>query len=67
MSNKIADFFGRIGQFLKEVKVELQKVSWLSKEELRDSTIIVLASTLVLSIVVAVFDFIMSKIISMVL
>ncbi len=67
MSNKIADFFGRIGQFLREVKVELQKVSWLTREELKDSTIIVLLSTLALSIVVAAFDFVMSKLISMVM
>jgi preprotein translocase subunit SecE len=67
MSNKIADFFGRIGQFLREVKVELQKVSWLTREELRDSTVIVLLSTLALAIVVAIFDFAMSKLISMVL
>jgi len=67
MSNKIADFFGRIGQFLREVKVELQKVSWLSREELKDSTIIVLLSTLVLAVIVAVFDFFMSKLITMVL
>lgn len=67
MSNKIADFFGGIARFLREVKTELQKVSWLTKEELKDSTIIVLISTLVLAIVVAIFDFVMSKLISMVL
>lgn len=67
MSNKIANFFSRIGQFLKEVKIELGKVSWSTKEELKDSTTIVLLSTLVLAIIVAVFDFIMSKLISMVM
>ena len=61
MSNKIVDALGKIGQFLKEVRIELKKVSWSSREELKNSTIIVLVSITILAVVIGCFDFIMSK------
>lgn len=67
MSNKIANAFSKIGQFLKEVNTELKKVSWATKEELKGSTIIVLVSIVILGCFIGVFDFIMSKVISMVI
>lgn len=67
MSNKLVNFFSKIGQFIKEVKIELGKVSWSTKEELKDSTTIVLLSILVLSIIIGVFDFLVSKLITMVM
>lgn len=67
MANKIVDSFIKIGQFLKEVKIELKKVSWSTKAELKDSTTIVLISVAILGIVVGIFDFFMSKLISVVI
>lgn len=67
MANKIVDFFTKIGKFLNEVKIELKKVSWSTREELKDSTIIVLISILILGAFIGAFDFFMSKVISMVI
>lgn len=67
MANKIVDALGKIGQFLKEVRLELKKVSWSSRSELKNSTIIVLISVAILAIVVGCFDFIMSKLIDIVI
>lgn len=67
MSNKIVNVFTKMGQFLNEVKLELKKVSWSTREELKDSTIVVLVSIVILGAFIGLFDFIMSKVISMVI
>lgn len=67
MANKIVGALSRIGQFLNEVKLELKKVSWSTRSELKDSTIIVLTSLCILAVVIGIFDFIMSKLISVVI
>lgn len=67
MANRIVDVFNKIGQFLNEVKLELGKVSWCTRAELKDSTVIVLVSILILAVIVGIFDFFMSKLISMVI
>jgi preprotein translocase subunit SecE len=53
----------KIIQFLKDVKIELKKVSWPTFDELRGSTYVVLS----LSIIVAVFLFIVDLILTRVL
>lgn len=53
--------FEKIEQFLKEVQSEMNKVAWPTREELISSTGIVLAISFTLSIFVFVFDFILSK------
>lgn len=67
MANKIVDSLNKIGQFLKDVKLELKKVSWSTRLELKDSTIIVLISVIILAVIIGVFDFFMSKLISVVI
>lgn len=67
MANKIVDALGKIGQFLKEVRLELRKVSWSSRSELKSSTIIVLVSVAILAAIIGCFDFIMSKLIDIVI
>lgn len=67
MSNKIVNVFTKMGQFLNEVKLELKKVSWSTREELKDSTIVVLVSIVILGAFIGLFDFIMSKVISIVI
>lgn len=67
MANKIVDKFNKIGQFLKEVKLELGKVSWSTRIELKNSTIIVLVSVVIVAIIIGIFDFFMSKLISVVI
>ena len=46
----------RTSEFLKEVRVEIPKVSWPSRRELRDSTIVVIVMTLIMAAIVAVLD-----------
>jgi preprotein translocase subunit SecE len=53
----------KIIQFLEDVKIELKKVSWPTFDELRGSTYVVLS----LSIIVAVFLFIVDLILTRVL
>ena len=59
--------FSRIIKFISEVKVEMQKVSWSTKEELIGSTIIVIISTLLLAIFIGIVDIILSKFVNILL
>ncbi|MDD5504459.1 MAG: preprotein translocase subunit SecE [Candidatus Omnitrophica bacterium] len=53
--------FGKIGNFISEVMVELKKVSWPTKNELIGSTIVVIISVLAMSAFIGVCDFVFSK------
>lgn len=59
--------FARFGNFLREMKVEFTKVSWSSREELTGSTIVVIVSTVLLALVIGGWDFIMARIVSLLL
>jgi len=51
---------GRITKFLKEVKVELFKVTWPNRQELIGSTIIVIVLSLLMAVYIGFLDFILS-------
>ena len=51
---------GSIKNFSSEVVVEMKKVSWPSKEQLKESTMVVLVVTIILTTFVWVIDQIMS-------
>lgn len=51
----------KVKNFISEVMAEMKKVSWVTRQELLDSTLIVLASALLLGTFVAVIDIILSK------
>lgn len=53
--------------FLKESYSELRKVTWLSKKELVASTILVIIVILIFSIYIGLVDFLLSKIVGIVL
>jgi len=55
----------RIKRFLSEVKIELKKVSWSTKDELISATTVVLISVFLLALFIGVCDFILSRLISM--
>ncbi len=57
----------KIKQFLHEVKVELKKVVFPSKDELLGSTQVVIISVLIMSVYLGVVDLILSRIIQAVL
>ncbi len=46
----------QVRDFIKEVQVESTKVSWPSRNELRDSTIVVIVTVLVVTAFVFVVD-----------
>jgi len=57
----------KIVSFVNDVVKEMKKVTWPTREELKDSTIVVLAATVLLSLFVLLVDTAMSKIIDLVL
>ena len=46
----------RIREFAKDVRVEVTRVSWPTREELRDSTIVVIATVLLVALFVGIID-----------
>ena len=48
-------------KFLREVKLELGKVTWPSREELVQSTIVVLIAVVVAGVYIALFDLLFSR------
>ncbi len=60
MANKIVNF-------IREVKIELGKVSWSTKEELFVSTIVVLVSVALLGIFIGMCDFVFLRVINFII
>jgi len=52
--------------FLKEVKVELGKVSWSTRQELLDSTMVVIVVTVIMTVFIGIIDVFLSKILSVI-
>jgi len=50
--------------FLREVKVELGKVSWSTRQELLDSTMVVIVVTVITAVFIGLIDVFLSKILS---
>ena len=46
----------RVREFAKDVRVEITRVSWPSREELRDSTVVVIATVLLVAVFVGAVD-----------
>ena len=46
----------RTREFVKEVQIESTKVSWPSRQELRDSTLVVIVAVLIVSAFVGAVD-----------
>ena len=59
--------FGRIPSFLKEVKSELGKVTWLSRQQTIRLTLIVIAVSLVVAFFIGSLDFIFTKIMGLII
>ena len=54
----------KVGKFLSQVKAELKKVSWPSREEIISSTIVVLVSSLLLAVFIGLCDVVLSRVIN---
>ena len=55
--------FEKIVKFLKETKAEMRKVTWPTRDELVESTKIVIIATLVVTLFIGVIDQILTLII----
>ena len=56
-----------IRKFFSEVRAEMQKVTWSTRQELIGSTGVVLMTMLILSTFIGISDFILSHALSMIL
>jgi len=57
----------RLRKFINDVKLEAQKVSWPSRDEVKESTIVVLVAVFIISIFIYVVDIVISRLIQVVL
>ncbi|MBU0570648.1 MAG: preprotein translocase subunit SecE [Candidatus Omnitrophica bacterium] len=51
----------KVGKFLGQVKAEMGKVAWPSKDELISSTVVVIVATLLLGVFIGVCDLVLSR------
>jgi preprotein translocase subunit SecE len=58
--------FERVKNYLAETRVELKKVTWPNKGELKDATRVVVVASIILTIFIGVVDQILSRIIRLV-
>ncbi|NLB59893.1 MAG: preprotein translocase subunit SecE [Lentisphaerae bacterium] len=65
--NGITQFFVRLGTFFNEVGIELKKSSWPPRSELMESTIVVILSVIALGVVVGLSDFVLMKLLRLIL
>ncbi len=49
-------WMNQVREFYKEVVVESRKVSWPTRQELRDSTLVVIATVVIVTVFVGVVD-----------
>ena len=59
-------FIEKLKLFFSETRTELKKVTWPTREELRESTKVVVVSTFIVTIFVGVVDQILNRIIRLV-
>jgi preprotein translocase subunit SecE len=56
----------KIKDYINEIVVEMKKVSWPTKQQLRESTTVVVATTAVITAIVWVIDQIMTFIVNII-
>jgi preprotein translocase subunit SecE len=64
---RIKLFFEQAIQFFREVKVELQKVTFPTRQETVGSTVVVLALTVIIAIYLGFSDWLLARIVKMLL
>ena len=63
----LAQFWLATKKFMREVKVEMQKVTWPTWNEVRSSTVVVLVAVVILTVIVASWDWVLSWILKVIL
>ena len=65
--NRIRKMFEGTSRFIKEVRIEMQKVTWPSRIEVISSTVVVIFATFLLSVFIWGQDWIFSRIMQIIL
>ena len=61
ISTGVRDSFGKTRGFLKDVRVEMSKVTWPTWPELKGQTIVVIVAVLMISAFIGIVDTILSS------
>lgn len=57
MEKTKTNFFGRIANYFKEVKAEMKKVVWPTRDDVVSSVKVVIISTIIVAVVLGLLDF----------
>jgi preprotein translocase subunit SecE len=61
------DFLRRVQEFVREVLAEFRKVTWPSRQELINSTVVVITVTVVVSLFLGAVDVVLARIVERIL
>ena len=61
------DFLRRVQEFVREVVAEFRKVAWPSRQELINSTVVVITVTVVVSLFLGAVDVVLARIVERIL
>ena len=61
------DFLKRAQEFVREVLAEFRKVSWPSRQELINSTVVVITVTVVVSLFLGAVDVVLARVVERIL
>ncbi|MBI5252164.1 MAG: preprotein translocase subunit SecE [Desulfomonile tiedjei] len=64
---KIKEFLAQAAQFFREVKVELQKVTFPTRQETVGSTVVVLVLTIIMGVYLGLSDWVLARIVQILL
>lgn len=56
----------RFREYTKDVAVEMRKVSWPTRDELRDSTVVVIVTVLLVAVFIGVVDQILNRVVALI-
>jgi len=60
------NILAKTGNFISEVRQELSKVSWSTRQEIMGATLVVITVTAILAVFIGIVDLALSKILSVV-
>ena len=58
-------YFEKIRQFLREVRAEMEKVTWPGRDEVRAATIVIIVLVLILAAFIGAVDFVVSRVLGL--
>jgi preprotein translocase subunit SecE len=61
------DFLRRVQEFVREVLAEFRKVTWPSRQELVNSTVVVITVTVVVAVFLGAVDIMLARIVEAIL